>query len=59
MQNLTEQAENINNKFSLINKQFEDYQRDIENYKGYLTRKIEDRDELRHGGHAENPGAQE
>jgi len=36
MTNLTTEAEAINNKFSLINKQFEDYQKDIENYKVYL-----------------------
>ena len=59
MTNLTTEAEAINNKFSLINKQFEDYQKDIENYKVYLQKKVEDRDTIRHGGSESNPGAME
>lgn len=59
IKNLTDRAEAINDKFGLINKQFDNYEKDINQYKDYLKGEMDKRESLRNVGDTNNQGSRE
>ncbi len=56
---MSEEADNINSKFAMLNEQFQNYNTDMASNKKYLQEVLAERQKLRSEGDITNPGNQE